>query len=173
LSDSLHETALDLQTEGKPYALVTVTDTVNSSPRKIGSKMLVRKDGSIEGSVGGGAMEAFVIEQAKQAIEDNESQKVSHRLEPNELNMYCGGTVEFFIDVERRSFHLLQFGAGHVGEAIARVGESIARSYTIVDDREEFADPEDIAPLAVYLVSDASSYVTGESVVIDGGYTVR
>jgi enoyl-[acyl-carrier-protein] reductase (NADH) len=39
--------------------------------------------------------------------------------------------------------------------------------------QEEFADPEDIAPLAVYLASDASSYVTGTSVVIDGGYTVR
>jgi NAD(P)-dependent dehydrogenase (short-subunit alcohol dehydrogenase family) len=38
---------------------------------------------------------------------------------------------------------------------------------------EEFAAPEDIAPLAVYLASDAAWYVTGESVVIDGGYTVR
>jgi NAD(P)-dependent dehydrogenase (short-subunit alcohol dehydrogenase family) len=36
-----------------------------------------------------------------------------------------------------------------------------------------FADPEEIAPLAVYLASDASSYVTGESVLIDGGYLVR
>lgn len=38
---------------------------------------------------------------------------------------------------------------------------------------EEFARPEDIAPLAVYLASEASWYVTGESIVIDGGYTVR
>ncbi len=37
---------------------------------------------------------------------------------------------------------------------------------------DEFATPEDIAPLAVYLASDAARYVTGESVVIDGGYTV-
>jgi NAD(P)-dependent dehydrogenase (short-subunit alcohol dehydrogenase family) len=37
---------------------------------------------------------------------------------------------------------------------------------------DEFASPEDIAPLAVYLASDAAWYVTGESVVIDGGYTV-
>jgi NAD(P)-dependent dehydrogenase (short-subunit alcohol dehydrogenase family) len=37
---------------------------------------------------------------------------------------------------------------------------------------DEFATPADIAPLAVYLASDAARYVTGESVVIDGGYTV-
>ncbi|MFB6136597.1 MAG: SDR family NAD(P)-dependent oxidoreductase [Halobacteriaceae archaeon] len=38
---------------------------------------------------------------------------------------------------------------------------------------EEMARPEDIAPLAVYLASEASWYVTGESITIDGGYTVR
>jgi len=38
---------------------------------------------------------------------------------------------------------------------------------------DEFGRPEDVAPLAVYLASDASSYVTGENVMIDGGYTVR
>jgi NAD(P)-dependent dehydrogenase (short-subunit alcohol dehydrogenase family) len=38
---------------------------------------------------------------------------------------------------------------------------------------DEFADPVEIAPLAVYLAPDASSYITGESILIDGGYTVR
>lgn len=35
------------------------------------------------------------------------------------------------------------------------------------------ADPEEIAPLAVFLASDASSFMTGSSVIIDGGYTVQ
>ena len=38
---------------------------------------------------------------------------------------------------------------------------------------DEMARPEDIAPLVVYLASEASWYVTGSSVLIDGGYTVR
>ncbi|ELZ89761.1 SDR family NAD(P)-dependent oxidoreductase [Haloferax sulfurifontis] len=38
---------------------------------------------------------------------------------------------------------------------------------------EEMAPPEDLGGTVVYLASDASSYMTGETVVIDGGYTVR
>ena len=44
------------------------------------------------------------------------------------------------------------------------------REETLLD---RLADPEELAPLAVYLASEASSYVTGTSVLIDGGYLVR
>lgn len=36
----------------------------------------------------------------------------------------------------------------------------------------EFGEPEDLGPLAVYLASDASRYMTGAALVIDGGYTL-
>lgn len=38
---------------------------------------------------------------------------------------------------------------------------------------DDIAPPEDVAPTAVFLASDASRYMTGASVVVDGGYTVR
>jgi NAD(P)-dependent dehydrogenase (short-subunit alcohol dehydrogenase family) len=38
---------------------------------------------------------------------------------------------------------------------------------------DEMAPPEDLGGTVVYLASDASSYMTGETIVIDGGYTVR
>ncbi len=142
MNDDVFEAASRARRSGDSFALVTITETVNSSPRDVGTKMIVYEDGSIENSIGGGAVEAYVIEQARQALEQGESRKVTHNLEPDELNMYCGGQMEFFIDVHERDFHLLQFGAGHVGAAVARVGEAMGRSYTLVDDREEFADPE-------------------------------
>ena len=36
----------------------------------------------------------------------------------------------------------------------------------------DFGQPEDLDPLAVYLASDASRYMTGAALVIDGGYTL-
>ena len=36
----------------------------------------------------------------------------------------------------------------------------------------DFGQPEDLGPLAVYLASDASRYMTGASLVIDGGYSL-
>lgn len=38
---------------------------------------------------------------------------------------------------------------------------------------DEIAGPEDVAPAAVFLASDASRYMTGASITVDGGYTVR
>ncbi len=39
--------------------------------------------------------------------------------------------------------------------------------------QERFAAPREIAGAAVYLASDASTFVTGEVMVVDGGYTLR
>ncbi len=130
------------QAEGRTFALATVVSTAASSPRQMGAQMIVYPDESIEGTIGGGTLEATVVEEAAEALEEGQGRKVEYTLAPNELGMYCGGEVEVFIDVYTRNFHLVQFGAGHVGEAVARIAEDIGRSYSIVDDREEFAAPE-------------------------------
>ncbi|MFC6725419.1 SDR family NAD(P)-dependent oxidoreductase, partial [Halobium palmae] len=48
--------------------------------------------------------------------------------------------------------------------------DEVWRSEMLVD---EIPGPEAVAPLAVFLVSDAAAYMTGATVTVDGGYTVR
>jgi NAD(P)-dependent dehydrogenase (short-subunit alcohol dehydrogenase family) len=52
-----------------------------------------------------------------------------------------------------------------------RANASLYRDIVAKVPMGRFAEPEEIVPLAVYLASDASSYVTGQVFVIDGGYS--
>ncbi len=152
------------QRQGRTFALITVIDTEASSPRHMGAQMIVYPDGQIAGTIGGGTLEATIIKQAVKAIEDRQSQKVVHVLEPEELGMYCGGRAEFFIHVYHREFHLIQFGAGHVGEAVARIAEVIGRPYTVVDDRPEYANPEKFSLAEEVVCADFSAVFEGLTV---------
>src|SRR5260221_9858203 len=87
---------LEAQQNGEAVALVTVIRTQGSLPRHAGSKMLVRASGSIVGTVGGGAMEARVVQDSLAALNDGQTRIVSYTL--NNLADgdpgICGGTVE-------------------------------------------------------------------------------
>ncbi len=62
---------------------------------------------------------------------------------------------------------------GYVKTEMAPVDEPRFRARWIEDaPMQRYAVPEEIAPTVVYLASDASSFMTGSVVVIDGGYTV-
>src|SRR3990172_4053162 len=88
----------DRLASGEPTALVTVTASAGSAPREIGAKMLVLPDRSIFGSIGGGGLGGPGAGDAVLALSAGESSKASYELEPKGLGMYCGGTVEVFID---------------------------------------------------------------------------
>jgi NAD(P)-dependent dehydrogenase (short-subunit alcohol dehydrogenase family) len=62
---------------------------------------------------------------------------------------------------------------GYVKTEMAPVDEPRFRRHWIEDaPMQRYALPEEIAPTVVYLASDASSFMTGSVVVIDGGYTL-
>ncbi|QDT46991.1 2-dehydro-3-deoxy-D-gluconate 5-dehydrogenase [Symmachiella dynata] len=54
----------------------------------------------------------------------------------------------------------------------AKDNPSVIESFEAAIPAGKFGDPEDLGPLAVYLASDASRYMTGATLVIDGGYTL-
>lgn len=66
----IYEEVLRLKKEGRSSALATIVQCIGSSPRKEGAKMLVRDDGTIMGTLGGGSLEARVIHSSLSAIKE-------------------------------------------------------------------------------------------------------
>jgi xanthine dehydrogenase accessory factor len=126
----------------KAAALCIVTDTKGSTPRKIGSKMLVAPNGSILGTIGGGAIEVQVIAEAIEVIKSNKALKKSYQLAAD-LNMQCGGNVEVYIEPVGVRAKLYIFGAGHIGKALANFAYQVDFDVTLLDFRPiEFTETE-------------------------------
>lgn len=86
---------------GHGVALATVTATWGSSPRPVGSQLVVRDDGSFRGSVSGGCIEGEVIGQAKAAIDDGKPRTLEFSVSNErawEVGLTCGGTVNVFVE---------------------------------------------------------------------------
>lgn len=127
---------------GRAFALATVISSADSTPRDSGARMLLYPDGSSEGTIGGGPLEANVIIEGKKLLARGESAKLALNLTPEELGMRCGGSVEIFVEVFRAQACIHILGAGHIGEKLARLAELLDLAHTITDDRRDFAVPE-------------------------------
>jgi len=139
----------------EPFVFCTVTSTARSAPRDAGAKMIVAPDGSIAGTVGGGPLEAIVIQEAVELLkEGGPSGERRYALTtagdaaeplrpgapvPDDLGMKCGGEVTVFLDAVRPGARLLLYGAGHVGERVASLAAEIGLETIVVDDRPTFA----------------------------------
>lgn len=141
----LFEKLVAAKRTGRAVALATVVAVQKSAPRKAGARMLIYADGASEGTIGGGVLEALVIEEARKALAAGSPVKLEYSLDPenpDNIRMCCGGEVEVFVDVIRQKAPLIIFGGGHVGEKIARIAEVIGMPYIVVDDRAEYASRE-------------------------------
>ena len=86
---------------GEPFALATVVTRNGSAPRSAGAKMLVRADGSIAGTVGGGKLEAQVIEQAAEVMKNHTAVLNEFHFtgkDASTMDMICGGRVEVLVE---------------------------------------------------------------------------
>ncbi len=126
---------------GRPAALATVVRTQGSAPQVAGARLLLRSDGTFVGTVGGGRIEELVLETAARVIQSGRAETVQRHL-VHDLGMCCGGAMEVFVEPIEERPRLVLFGAGHVGQATARLAAGVGFDITVVDDREELNDEE-------------------------------
>ncbi|HEX5009535.1 MAG TPA: XdhC/CoxI family protein [Planctomycetota bacterium] len=133
------EAIVDCRRRGEEAALATIVSTLGSTPGKDPMKMLVRGDGTIVGSVGGGCLEAEVWEVAREVMRSLRPRTLSFTLTEEhypDSGLICGGTVTVFVEpVTQPAVHV--FGAGHVGAATARLAHEAGFRVRVYDDRPD------------------------------------
>ena len=139
------EEIVRLRREKRRAALATIISVRGSIPSFQSAKMLVRDDGSILGTIGGGCVEAEVWQAARQVIETERPQTLSFDLNHDpkyDTGLVCGGTLEIYIEPVLPVPHLYLFGGGHVALYVYKVARVAGFDVTVIDDREEYANRE-------------------------------
>lgn len=131
-------------------ALATVVRTGGSTPQIAGARLLLMPDGSLIGTVGGGAIEHAVIESLRASIERGKSELLVRDL-ARDLGMCCGGRMEIFVEPIEGAPRLVIVGAGHVGAAVAKLAREIGFRVVVVDERQELND-EALLPVCEHIL---------------------
>lgn len=145
MASNVYEAIAELLRSGKKGAVITLIETVGSTPRKAGAKMLVTEDGRLVGTVGGGCVEADLVAYARQAMREGKVlvREVDLTAKSRDENdMLCGGKMKALIEPIRPEEKVIIFGGGHISRALHDILALLEFHITITDDRPQFANPE-------------------------------
>jgi xanthine dehydrogenase accessory factor len=134
-----------LRRDGRKAALATIVQIRGSVPSFQTAKMLVRDDGSILGSVGGGCVEADVWAAAQDVIKDERSRVMEFDLTEESMaegGLICGGKLEIFVEPVLPVPEMIIFGAGHISTQVSKIAAIAGFRTTIVDNRPVYANKE-------------------------------
>ncbi|HZM11142.1 MAG TPA: XdhC/CoxI family protein [Candidatus Limnocylindrales bacterium] len=141
----IYEQIVQLRRDGRRGAVATITNVRGSIPSFQTAKMLVRDDGSIVGTIGGGCVEAEVWQAAREVMEEEKPRSLTFNLNNNpkyDTGLVCGGTLDVFIEPVLPPALLYIFGAGHVAFNLYKVAMIAGFDVIVVDDRESYANRE-------------------------------
>jgi len=135
----IYEEIVALRQQGRKGAVATIVNVRGSIPSFETAKMLVRDDGSIAGTVGGGCVEAEVWQAAREVMESEKPRTLTFNLNQNpkyDTGLVCGGTLDIFIEPVLPPALLYIFGAGHVAFNLYKTAKNAGFDVTVIDDRE-------------------------------------
>ena len=144
-SRELYREMAALAEQGTPFVVATIVESLGSTPRKTGAKMIVLADGRTIDTVGGGKIEAEVTRDAVDALKRGVSRVVEYELRltgEHALGMACGGEAKVFLDVHAPDRTLVIAGAGHISQKLCPMAKLLDFRVVVVDQRPEFANAE-------------------------------
>lgn len=110
-----------LLAKGENIVVITLFDKTGSAPRTVGAKMIVRADGMIYGTIGGGLLEAQAMQLAQEVFRRRSPLLQSFDLtgeDVADMDMICGGTGELLIDyIEANESNRMVYGEAWTAEA--------------------------------------------------------
>jgi len=159
---------------GQKCALATIVQVKGSIPSFESAKLLVREDGSILGTIGGGCVEGEVWSIAREVIETERPRHLNFSLGQDaayDNGLICGGQLNVFVEPVVPQPKLFIFGAGHVSKSISKVATMAGFSTVVIDDREAFANAERF-PEAEALYADEYEAVFPQLEVNSSSYLI-
>jgi xanthine dehydrogenase accessory factor len=170
----IYEEIVRLRRAGRRGAVATIVNVRGSIPSFKTAKMLVRDDGSIAGTIGGGCVEAEVWQAAREVMESEKPRTLTFDLNQDpryDTGLVCGGTLEIFIEPVLPPAELYIFGAGHVAASLYKVARIAGFDITVVDDREVYASRERF-PEAQEVIAEDFDKVTARLQPSESSYIV-
>jgi xanthine dehydrogenase accessory factor len=141
----IYEQIVGLRKQGRRGAVATIVNVRGSIPSFQTAKMLVRDDGSIVGTIGGGCVEADVWQAAREVMESEKPRTLKFDLNQDpkyDTGLVCGGTLDVFIEPVLPPALLYVFGAGHVALNVCRTASAAGFDVIVTDDRSSYATSE-------------------------------
>ena len=141
----IYDEIVKLRSEGRKCALATIVQVRGSIPSFESAKLLVRDDGSMLGTIGGGCVEGEVWNVAREVIETEKPRHLHFTLGEDaayDNGLICGGQLDIFVEPVVPQPSAVIFGAGHISKSLAKVVQMAGFRTSIVDDRESFANRE-------------------------------
>jgi xanthine dehydrogenase accessory factor len=151
-SMDIYEHIVELRRQGRRGAVATIVNVRGSIPSFQTAKMLVRDDGSIVGTIGGGCVEADVWQAAREVMESEKPRTLKFDLNQDpkyDTGLVCGGTLEVFVEPVLPPATLYIFGAGHVAVNLCKAASAAGFEVTVTDDRSSYATAERFPSAAV------------------------
>ena len=141
----VYEELVELRRSGQKCAVATIVEVAGSIPSFQSAKMLIRQDGTMVGTIGGGCTEAEVWQAARDVIDTEKPRMLQFNLGQEaayDNGLICGGQLNVYVEPVLPVPKALIFGAGHISKSLSKVATLAGFATTVIDNRDSYANRE-------------------------------